>query len=733
MVYSKVKGKGGLGAASSELPSGSGYTTSSSGTGGGDSTDSGTGTSGTGTSGDQHDACLNASWVNMPLGVSWNTQKIDYCNRAKIHSPFYVDIIGSHWFAATDNSGNYGVDYSKCCAEIIDSPCPPTDLNSPFYQFGALHPDDFCKSDYCNNTSPHVDCACCPDTGNTGGAGDNEDTGDSGIKTIYKFDIETHNVAMGGEGRYFTITGDTGAKFGLEIKNSSGEYYNFRNNTIGSARAVLKAVIGSGGYSNRINFPSLDSGYETFTLTLTAITDGCAKTEHVAYEEVRFGDSKNIGDVDTNSSIGSMGVNLTKTILQGPEITWTMTPASGTGTSSWGGATMATHQLPTVANSTIKTSFSISVTAPTNSAIKLIKQPTSSDFYQESTVTISAYKALEGEDQFDGESRSLIQLVGASGGGTSTRNFIMVNDIGSPAKWAVGDRVTGNTELDAKTVTITHINVSGNPKKITLSETSTIANDESLYFTPPRRYRFPAANVAILRPGMRVDPTLNGGGSIISSYERVVSMPTYIESGCDFELVDKSLPLINEPAITTTGIATFNTYGEITTQAGDIIFETPVGAEFTATSYVFQAYGIPLIESLTNSGGIKITNLKVNDGESFSVTTTINDASATGSASLSDFDVTSKNGIMDDVSTVSGTSITSTAANPTVTTIASSTGKNITVTPGGHYLENGQSITFNGATTVVTITGDIEISNVGTTSRNMYLDLDRFLVITSNA
>ena len=48
---------------------------------------------------DQHDSCLDANWVNMPLGVSWNTQKVDYCNRAKIISPFYVDIIGSHWFA----------------------------------------------------------------------------------------------------------------------------------------------------------------------------------------------------------------------------------------------------------------------------------------------------------------------------------------------------------------------------------------------------------------------------------------------------------------------------------------------------------------------------------------------------------------------------------------------------------------------------------------------------------
>jgi len=644
---------------------------------------------------DQHDSCLDANWVNMPLGVSWNTQKVDYCNRAKIISPFYVDIIGSHWFAALNNSGNYGVDYSKCCAHIIDSP-PDTD------------------------------------TGNMGGTGDDEDTGDSGIKTIYEFDIETQAVGMSGEARYFTITGDTGAKFELEIKNSSGEYYNFRNNTIGSTRALLRAVIEDGSYSNRINFPPLGSGYETFTLTLTAITDSCAKTEHVTYEEVRFGDSKNVGDVDANSSIGSAGMNLTKTILQGPAITWTMTPASGTGTYAWNVASMVTHQLPAVANGIIKTSFSISVTAPTNSAIKLVKQPTSSDFYQESTVTTSAHKILEGEDQFDGESRSLVQLVGSSGGATG-RTFRMASAIGSPVRWAVGDRVTGNAALDATTNTVSAVSVSGVATDITLATSVTIAHGESLYFTPPRHYRFPVNNVAILRPGMRVDPTANGGGSIISSYERTLTMPTYVESGCDFELVDKSFPIANESAINPTGVAAFNSHGEITTQAGDIIFDTPVGAEFTAASYVFQAYGIRLIEDLTNSKGIKITNLKVNDGKDLYVATTINDASATGAASLNDFDVTSKNGIMDDVSVVSGVNISTSGVAPVVSTIASSTGKNLILTPGGHLVQNGQTLTFTGAQQSVVITGDIQISDVGTTSRNMYIDLDRFLVIASNA
>ena len=140
-----------------------------------------------------------------------------------------------------------------------------------------------------------------------------------------------------------------------------------------------------------------------------------------------------------------------------------------------------------------------------------------------------------------------------------------------------------------------------------------------------------------------------------------------------------------------------------------------------------------MIEDLTNSKGIKITNLKVNDGKDLYVATTINDASATGAASLNDFDVTSKNGIMDDVSVVSGVNISTSGVAPVVSTIASSTGKNLILTPGGHLVQNGQTLTFTGAQQSVVITGDIQISDVGTTSRNMYIDLDRFLVIASNA
>jgi hypothetical protein len=59
-----------------------------------------------------------------------------------------------------DYSG--GSKWAECC-DTIDTtdggPCPPADLNSPFYTL-----TDFCQSDYCLYTStPHPDCECCDD------------------------------------------------------------------------------------------------------------------------------------------------------------------------------------------------------------------------------------------------------------------------------------------------------------------------------------------------------------------------------------------------------------------------------------------------------------------------------------------------------------------------------------------------------------------------------------------
>ena len=106
------------------------------------------------------------------------------------------------------------------------------------------------------------------------------------------------------------------------------------------------------------------------------------------------------------------------------------------------------------------------------------------------------------------------------------------------------------------------------------------------------------------------------------------------------------------------------------------------------------------------------------------VTTTVNVASSTGAAALSDFDVTSVAGIIDYVSFVTGVNIESSSVNPTVTAISSS---NLTVSPTGHYLQNGQTLVFKNASTIATITGTIEVLEMANSSLTISFDLERFL------
>ena len=63
---------------------------------------------------------------------------------------------------------------------------------------------------------------------------------------------------------------------------------------------------------------------------------------------------------------------------------------------------------------------------------------------------------------------------------------------------------------------------------------------------------------------------------------------------------------------------------------------------------------------------------------------------------------------------VSGVNINTTSGTPKVTAIS---GSNLTVSPTGHLLQNGQTLTFSGTSNIVTITGDIEIKKNGNRKR----------------
>ena len=134
----------------------------------------------------------------------------------------------------------------------------------------------------------------------------------------------------------------------------------------------------------------------------------------------------------------------------------------------------------------------------------------------------------------------------------------------------------------------------------------------------------------------------------------------------------------------------------------------------------FKGYG-PIAAKTFNNTNFSVSNFKVELDE---VSTTVNDTDANGTASLTTFDLTSVNGIKDDVSTVTGIGI-SDASTTLVTNISSNT---ITIDTA-FKPENGQTLKFLKASRTGTVTGDLTVSSFGSNNITLTLELDKILKI----
>ena len=77
--------------------------------------------------------------------------------------------------------------------------------------------------------------------------------------------------------------------------------------------------------------------------------------------------------------------------------------------------------------------------------------------------------------------------------------------------------------------------------------------------------------------------------------------------------------------------------------------------------------------------------------------------------------------------TVRGIGIDASAANPTVVSKSVATGSANVVVSAAQTLESGQTIFFDGASNVVTITGTLEIEKMAISDTVLYFDVERFL------
>jgi hypothetical protein len=585
---------------------------------------------------------------------------------------------------------------------------------------------------------------------------------------ISSFNLDLSDVREAGETREFKVVGSDGAIFSLEIKNEVGEYYNFKTNLFQTAKTTIKDIIISGGYyQGNIKFP-LVTRADQYDISLMAGNN----TEHDTYNEVRFLD----GSMDINSTTGSNSRLIQKVIYQTLDVNLSIACYSTSGATTGG---VSTQVITGSSGKNIAvTPISVTLTA-SSGAVTIDRQPLGSDMigFVQRTIGGSPIE-IPGENIYPTESDSDNTAAIMSG----TDLVTMATNVVDKVK--VGDRVIGTGISSSDTVTVLNI-TDGTAKQFRASQNVSIGSGVSLGFWNRRNYIWPIDNIHGLEEGMEVITE-----TLSNNFTGTASIQEYVDETIIFEddILEESIVNIKIPALDTLSVKptlTRNSTTKIktTTQTGNISFSQ--GAAFSmanSTQKIFASdvegiaklsgYDVEFIDlkaelntiSKTTTGVVSgSTTIPVNStlGIADKTTQTVNGATSAstrvildsvtglgigqslyagsglvGTPTILAINEATKTITLSSVQTfadgitltfpnsiINGIGINANVVSPYVDTISS---LNLTAS-AAQTLESGQTFTFTGAGSVVTITGYIKVNNVGYEDLIIRVDVDKFL------
>jgi len=602
-------------------------------------------------------------------------------------------------------------------------------------------------------------------------------------KVIRAFDLDFSDLPATGEVREFIILGDAGAEFNLEIKdNTTGYYYNFVTKVFQASQASLQEVLVTSRYTSSVTFPIITGGDDQYDISLYALPG----TLHARYEEVRFSD----GSLDVNSSTGSNSLMMQKVIYQYAALTLTLQGYSIVGALA---GTMGTDTISINRGKTqVNTAFSLTATAGTTAAYRILKQPVANDViaFIEPVVGANpidlpgeniyptATAAFTGDDvngaitsgsvvRMDNTDLSAVITFGDKittpvttdtvNGARDTSSVTVTMDSVTATKMAVGDRVTGNADLDRSVTTVASVGSGGSANRFNLSgvvaiadgttltfsskinrslttvtvvETSGTATDFTmsqaiqfrdnapLTFTPRMNFSWPINKYAdILRKDMILLPT--------TSVTADTSIGVYEDTVTVFEGTKEEKKIIknSRPALSTLGKKPTVVKGLVTVQEGQIVFNKQQVLALGGTTLKIGGYGESEIlrvygwEVIFTDLAIALT----------APTTTTREATRANAV----IDVNSKEGVINSVSRVGGIGINSALQNPLITAGGGATGTGDWTMDAVQTLENGTTLTIENTGRIATITGNIQIVKAGTASQTLRFDINKLLSTTA--
>lgn len=526
-------------------------------------------------------------------------------------------------------------------------------------------------------------------------------------KIIKNFNIDLSDLPEVGGSRNFTIKGDEGSEFILEVKDvTTGNYYNFFKNSFVDHQSKLENVISNNTYKGSINFPAVTGSDDEYNIQLYAKPG----TKHNKYVEVRFED----GSLDINNSTGSNSLMLKKVIYQYTDVTLTLR-AENPESSFTPASTTTFAKVVSRGSSAAKIPFSLTATAATDRSLRILKQPELSDFFSKTSLVVgSAPNLLTYENQYPFVTET------AQHQNSVYNGLDVILDIAAP-DIKVGDAWTttsGSQPLLPQTVSsILTTSEAGVTSFRTTSSTDHDVNltaKQPLAFRNQVNYRWPIDDVFGLTEGMIIKGTNVITDTVLSDY--VVS--TTISEGTEEE---QELVRFSHPAIEVYSGETTIQKGFITGQAGEVVFNNQQPLLLAGDTITAYAYGPSKINSMTGYE-VTLTDLKIEMNTVVHATTAASSGGSSANVVLDDRD-----GIFNGVSVVNGIGIDPTAV-ITVSSGGNSDSAGTVVVSAAQSLESGVDLVFSGAGKTATISGNIEVNKVGTGDVNLYFDLDKLLV-----
>ena len=205
-------------------------------------------------------------------------------------------------------------------------------------------------------------------------------------------------------------------------------------------------------------------------------------------------------------------------------------------------------------------------------------------------------------------------------------------------------------------------------------------------------HRWPITNIAGLSSGMKLDPSRSG--SVAD-----VTVPAIDPASNDITAIDRT--------------------GVVTAQKGNIVFDIQQLDALKADANVkIYGHGKNEIKQIT---GATVTLKDV------VITPTQVSTTTSGAVSSStQIGLTEVGGIGAGQS-IRGVGIDPAVVNPIVVIKKAGTGAAIVQASVAQTLESGQTLFFDGASSIITITGVIEVENMGISDTTLFLDLERFI------